>query len=172
MKAAGGNRYSHTHGRLHLPRVKSGLPSVHPLTGIELRAERPLAAGARAGPLRVLCTSRRRCNIARAFRTSSSSSCKFPWRATYPFHIRTNFFHAVTYVTGICGHSRVKSQWAKKKPRQGRARSRGNKWGACRTSPRVETCSRACPHLDLGSELSGGSSKDTPATLSGAFRKS
>ena len=24
MKAAGGNRYSHTHGRLHLPRVKSG----------------------------------------------------------------------------------------------------------------------------------------------------
>jgi hypothetical protein len=43
-------------------------------------------------------------------------SCKFPWRANYPFHIRTNFFQPVTYVTGICGPSRVKSSSQRKSP--------------------------------------------------------
>ena len=28
------------HGRLHVSRIKNGMPSVHPLTGIELRALR------------------------------------------------------------------------------------------------------------------------------------
>jgi integrase len=71
MKAAGNNRYGHrdatmillafrhglraselvglrweqvdlTHGRLHVSRAKNGLPSVHPLTGTELRALRRL----------------------------------------------------------------------------------------------------------------------------------
>jgi type 1 fimbriae regulatory protein FimB/type 1 fimbriae regulatory protein FimE len=71
MKVAGGNRHGHrdatmillafrhglraselcalrweqvdlAHGRLHVSRVKNGLPSVHPLTGIELRALRRL----------------------------------------------------------------------------------------------------------------------------------
>jgi site-specific recombinase XerD len=71
MKAAGDNRYGHrdstmillafrhglraselcslrweqvdlTHGKLHVSRVKNGLPSVHPLTGTELRALRRL----------------------------------------------------------------------------------------------------------------------------------
>jgi site-specific recombinase XerD len=71
MKAAGDNRYGHrdatmillayrhglraselcslrweqvdlTHGRLHVSRAKNGLPSVHPLTGTELRALRRL----------------------------------------------------------------------------------------------------------------------------------
>ena len=71
MKAAGNNRYGHrdatmillayrhglraseltslrweqvdlTHGRLHVSRVKSGMPSVHPLAGVELRALRRL----------------------------------------------------------------------------------------------------------------------------------
>jgi len=52
--------------------------------------------------------------------------------------VRTNFFQPVTYVIGICAPSRVKSECAKKKPRQGRAGSRSNKWGSCRASPRVE----------------------------------
>ena len=30
------------HGRLHVHRLKNGMPSVHPLTGIELRALRRL----------------------------------------------------------------------------------------------------------------------------------
>ena len=71
MKAAGGNRHGHrdatmillafrhglraselcalrweqvdlAHGRLHVSRVKNGMPSVHPLTGTELRALRRL----------------------------------------------------------------------------------------------------------------------------------
>jgi integrase len=71
MKAAGNNRYGHrdatmiliafrhglraselcslrwdqadlVHGRLHVNRLKNGIPSVHPLTGIELRALRRL----------------------------------------------------------------------------------------------------------------------------------
>ena len=71
MKAAGGNRHGHrdatmilmafrhglraselcslrweqvdlAHGRLHVSRLKNGMPSVHPLTGIELRALRRL----------------------------------------------------------------------------------------------------------------------------------
>src|SRR6476659_2763431 len=71
MKAAGGNCYGHrdatmillafrhglraselcslrweqvdlTHGRLHVHRLKNGMPSVHPLTGTELRALRRL----------------------------------------------------------------------------------------------------------------------------------
>ena len=71
MKAAGNNRHGHrdatmilmafrhglraselcslrwdqvdlVHGRLHVNRVKNGIPSVHPLTGIELRAVRRL----------------------------------------------------------------------------------------------------------------------------------
>jgi len=71
MKAAGSNRYGHrdatmillafrhglraselcslrweqvdlAHGRLHVSRLKSGIPSVHPLTGSELRALRRL----------------------------------------------------------------------------------------------------------------------------------
>ena len=31
-----------THGRLHVSRAKNGMPSVHPLTGVELRALRRL----------------------------------------------------------------------------------------------------------------------------------
>src|SRR5436189_4737443 len=71
MKAAGDNRHGHrdatmillayrhglraselcalrweqvelVHGRLHVSRVKGGMPSVHPLTGVELRALRRL----------------------------------------------------------------------------------------------------------------------------------
>ena len=68
MKAAGNNRHGHrdatmilmawlesirtvssrweqadlVHGRLHVNRLKNGMPSVHPLTGIELRALRRL----------------------------------------------------------------------------------------------------------------------------------
>ena len=71
MKAAGNNRHGHrdatmilmafrhglraselcslrweqvdlVHGRLHVHRLKNGMPSVHPLTGIELRALRRL----------------------------------------------------------------------------------------------------------------------------------
>ena len=33
-----------THARLHVSRLKSGIPSVHPLTGSELRALRPRLA--------------------------------------------------------------------------------------------------------------------------------
>jgi len=35
------------HARLHVSRLKSGIPSVHPLTGTELRALRRLAVGFR-----------------------------------------------------------------------------------------------------------------------------
>src|SRR5262245_2915210 len=81
IKAAGRNRYGHrhatmilldfrhglrsselcslrweqvdlAHARLHVSRLKSGIPSVHPLAGTELRALR--AARARAKPLSIL----------------------------------------------------------------------------------------------------------------------
>ena len=59
MKASGDNRHGHrdatselsglrweqvdlVHGLLHVARVKNGMPSVHPLTGKELRALRRL----------------------------------------------------------------------------------------------------------------------------------
>src|SRR6476660_2202710 len=79
IKAAGGNRHGHrdatmillafrhglraselcslrweqvdlAHGRLHVSRVKSGLPSVHPMTGTELRALRRLQREQEQGP--------------------------------------------------------------------------------------------------------------------------
>ena len=37
------------HGRLHVHRLKNGMPSVHPLTGIELRALRRLQRGQKPG---------------------------------------------------------------------------------------------------------------------------
>src|ERR1700745_3322618 len=78
MKATGGNRHGHrdatmvllafrhglraselcslrweqadlVHGRLHVNRLKNGMPSVHPLTGIELRALRRLQREQRPG---------------------------------------------------------------------------------------------------------------------------
>jgi integrase len=76
MKAAGNNRHGHrdailmafrhglraselcslcwdqadlVHGRLHVNRLKNGIPSVHPLTGIELRALRRLQREQRSG---------------------------------------------------------------------------------------------------------------------------
>jgi len=63
MKAAGNNRHGHrdatmilrwdqadlVHGRLHVNRLKNGIPSVHPLTGIELRALRRLQREQRPG---------------------------------------------------------------------------------------------------------------------------
>src|ERR1700755_3588510 len=78
MKAAGNNRHGHrdatmvllafphgrraselcslrwdqadlVHGRLHVNRLKNGIPSVHPLTGIELRALRRLQREQKSG---------------------------------------------------------------------------------------------------------------------------
>src|ERR1700752_3267089 len=78
MKAAGNNRHGHRdatmilvafrhglrgselcgvrwdgvgliHGRLHVNRLKNGIPSVHPLTGIELRALRRLQRDQKPG---------------------------------------------------------------------------------------------------------------------------
>jgi integrase len=80
MKAAGNNRHGHrdatmilmafrhglraselcslrweqadlVHGRLHVNRLKNGIPSVHPLTGIELRALRRLQREQKPGRL-------------------------------------------------------------------------------------------------------------------------
>jgi type 1 fimbriae regulatory protein FimB/type 1 fimbriae regulatory protein FimE len=36
------NLFDLSHGRLHIRRLKDGLPSVHPLRGVELRALRRL----------------------------------------------------------------------------------------------------------------------------------
>ena len=90
MKAAGNNRHGHrdatmilmafrhglraselcslrweqadlVHGRLHVNRLKNGMPSVHPLTGIELRALRRLQREQKPGRYVFMSSAALRC---------------------------------------------------------------------------------------------------------------
>src|ERR1700745_1638254 len=110
MKATGGNRHGHrdatmvllafrhglraselcslrweqvdlVHGRLHVHRLKNGMPSVHPLTGIELRALRRLQREQRPGRF-VFMSERRAPMSAVAFRrmvTRLGPAAKMPF---------------------------------------------------------------------------------------------
>ena len=118
MKAAGNNRHGHrdatmilmafrhglraselcslrwdqadlVHGRLHVNRLKNGMPSVHPLTGIELRALRRLQREQKPGRY-VFMSERGAPMTAVAFRrmlTRLGPAAKMPF-GTHPHMLR------------------------------------------------------------------------------------